>query len=75
MTDTLFDTPESIPVWKALANLHGITTQYNSDSGTWSAHIDWFREIEHEDGETEREAVVALVHRLKLAGWNTISMP
>jgi len=74
MSDTLFAIPESVPKWRELADNLGITAKYNDQSGTWSAEIGWFREIEHESGETEREATVALIHRLKLNGWQEVSV-
>jgi len=74
LSDTLFDIPESVPKWRELADNLGITAKHNDQSGTWSAEIGWFREIEHESGETEREATVALIHRLKLTGWQEVSV-
>jgi len=74
MSDTLFDIPESVPKWRELAETHGITTKYNDGSGTWSAELGWFGTIEHESGETEREATVALIHRLELTGWQEVSV-
>jgi len=73
MNDTLIHIPESVPKWRELADTHGITAKYNDQSGTWWAEIDWFFAIDHESGETEREATVALIHRLKLTGWKEVS--
>lgn len=62
----LFEIEPSIPKWRELAELHGITTDYNEDSGTWCAWVDWFMSVEHEDAETEELAVNALMFRLGL---------
>lgn len=71
----LFDIEPTVPKWRELADLHGIfTTDYNEDSGTWVAWIDWFRSVEHESGDTEEEATVRLIHRLRLTGWETVSL-
>lgn len=72
----LFDIEPVIPRWKELAELHGLSCKY-IESGHipfWSADIEWFGNAESEKGETEREAVIALIHRLQLEGWRTVSL-
>ena len=70
----LFQIEPTVPRWRELADTHGLFTQYNEDSGTWAACVDWFRSVEHEEGDTEKEAVVSLIHRLRLTGWETVSL-
>lgn len=76
MKDELFDVPETKPRWRQLKEEHGIMTWTDitlssPDSRTWSA--------EHESspirckGDTEREAVIDLIHKLKLPGWDSLS--
>lgn len=72
--DSLFEIEPTVPNWRELADIHGIVTAHNEDSGTWAAWVDWFRDVEHEDGLTEKEAVVALIHRLKLTEWESVSL-
>jgi len=72
--DTLFEIEESVPKWRELGDKHGITAKFNDQSGTWSAEIEWFNWIAHESGETEREATVAIIHQLKLTGWQEVSV-
>lgn len=89
MSDSLFDIPESKPRWRELAEIHGIESDVISDVERMSdeaggyyaerskgfARIELFGEIESATGETEREAVISLIHRLKLTHWETVSMP
>jgi hypothetical protein len=85
--DDLFQIPESKPRWKELAEVHGIDANiwyrvtennYSRTAGNgeprWFAEIIWFGELEAEGGDTEKEAVVALIHRLKLTGWTSVSI-
>lgn len=73
--DTLFDIPESVPKWRELADRHGITTTWSEESGEWTAHImSPSRGIDAFPDSTERAAVITLIHRLKLDGWNTVSI-
>ena len=77
MTDTLFNIEPTTPRWAELADLHGIECTYREPGHLppiWLSEIEWFGHTEMEQGETKREAVVALIHRLKLEGWNTISL-
>jgi hypothetical protein len=67
--------------WRELADMHGITAvcridmfDCGKDVIEWTAQIDWFDSIVTERGMTEREAVVSLIHRLKLTGWETVSL-
>jgi hypothetical protein len=86
--DSLFDLPESKPRWKELAEVHGIEAvldvdveRRNDEDGSkyysvegWIATIHWFGKMEHACGQTEKQAVVALIHQLKLTGWETVSI-
>ena len=77
MTDTLFDIPQSTPKWQELADMHGIGCAYREPDHlppAYVAEIEFFGHTEMEQGETKREAVIALIHRLKLAGWDTVSI-
>lgn len=60
--------PASVPKWRELMERHGIETieALNMDTGNtrWEAHSESIPET-FSTGETEREAVVALIHRLK----------
>lgn len=73
MTDTLFDIPPSVPKWRELASVHGISTEQSGD--LWESTYDDFdgpvRSIEH---ETEKEAAISLIHKLKLNGWMEVSL-
>ena len=72
--DSLFDIPETTPKWRELADQHGISAALRSESDEWTALVEWFGEVEMDRGDTEKEAVVALIHRLQLAGWETVSL-
>ena len=61
----LLDIPDSTPPWKLRAENLGIETSI-PDGERWLAEIEMFGVIEHESGDTEREAVNALIYRLKL---------
>ena len=77
MTDCLFEIPESTPRWQELADAHGIECTYRTPPHlppAWVAEIRLFAADEREMGETKREATIALIHRLKLTGWSTISL-
>ena len=74
--DTLFNIEPTTPRWVELAELHGIECYYYEPAHLlpiWRAEIEWFGHTEMEQGETKREAVVALIHRLKLEGWREVS--
>jgi hypothetical protein len=79
--ENLFNIQPTAPKWRGLADMHGITAvcrrevlDYGKDVIEWTAQIDWFDSIVMERGMTEREAVVSLIHRLKLTGWETVSI-
>jgi hypothetical protein len=79
--DDLFNIEPTAPRWRELADMHGITAvcridvlDCSKDLIEWTAQIDWFESIVIERGMTEREAVVSLIHRLKLTGWETVSI-
>jgi hypothetical protein len=77
MTDTLFEIPETTPKWQELADIHGIICGLREPDylpPIYVAEIEWFGKTESEQGESKREAVIALIHRLKLEGWKTISL-
>jgi hypothetical protein len=69
----LFEIESTSPPWVNVAQRNGIWTSFSETTGRWSAFISWFDAIETDHGATEREATVALIHRLKLAGWRTVS--
>ena len=75
--DTLFEIEPTTPKWRELMDLHGIECHY-IESGhlppIWRSKIDWYGDNEYEQAETEREAVITLIHRLQLEGWKTISL-
>jgi hypothetical protein len=62
------------PNWRELADMHGITANLIEETGKWTAWVEWFGEAEMTCGDTEKEAVVSLLHRLKLTGWETVSI-
>lgn len=68
----LFDIEPTVPKWRDLVNLHGIMTSQFQDE-TWMATTGHGYD-ETETGETEKEAVVSLIHRLRLTGWETVSL-
>lgn len=77
MTDILFDIEPVTPRWKELAELHGISCNYMEPHHLppiWLAEIEWFGNTETDQAETEREAVIALIHQLQLEGWKTVSL-
>jgi hypothetical protein len=77
MSDTLFDIPETVPRWREFADLHGITchrTESHYLPPVYIAELEWFGRTETDQAETEREAVIALIHRLKLSQWETVSI-
>ena len=75
--DTLFNIEPTTPRWVELADLHGIEydTQANGPSPFCRAMLirDGICEY-YTIGETKREAVVALIHRLRLEGWREVSI-
>lgn len=78
MTDSLFDIPESVPIWQQLAVEHGIELE-EDQFGLWRARFSTVNDDDREFAtvvsgcETAREAVVTLLHHLKLPGWETVS--
>lgn len=60
--------------WGELADMHGITANLIEQTGEWTAWIEWFGQAEMTCGDTEKEAVVSLIHRLRLTGWETVSL-
>jgi hypothetical protein len=72
----LFDIEPTVPKWRKLAEIHGIECEPRPLSAgvVWIASIDDFEATETDSGETEKEAVVTLIHRLKLTGWETVSL-
>jgi hypothetical protein len=80
----LFDIEPTAPKWRKLAEIHGIKSgaakvmkreggaTYYED--LFVASISWFGTVESDSGETEKEAVITLIHRLKLTGWETVSL-
>ena len=77
MTDALFDIEPTTPRWQELADLHGITchrTESHYLPPVCIAELEWFGKTETDQAETEREAVIALIHRLQLEGWRTVAL-
>lgn len=73
MSDTLFDIPESVPKWRELASVHGIETEQTGD--TWESRYDDFGTLNRStDHETEKEAVISLIHKMELKGWREVSL-
>ena len=74
MSDLLLDVPAQNPKWKELAERHGINTGAYSDESSiakYSEEGGFYAQVI--DG-TEREAVITLIHRLKLDGWRGVSL-
>lgn len=65
------DIPKEKPHWLVLKHRHNITVSHNKETDTIYAV---YNGAYYETGETEREAVVALLHQLKLEGWETVSI-
>lgn len=77
MSDILFDIEPVIPKWEELADLHGITCHFTESHYLPPVHIaelEWFGKTESDQAETKREAVIALIHRLQLEGWRSVSL-
>lgn len=72
--DDLFNIEPTAPKWRELADLHGITANLIKETGEWTAWVEWFGKAEMTCGDTEKEAVVSLIHRLRLTGWETVSI-
>ena len=70
----LFQIEPTVPKWRELADLHGITATLREESGEWTAWVEWFQSVEMAGGDAEKEAVVSLIHRLRLTGWETVSL-
>ena len=76
MSDLLFEINENKPEWKIAKSQHGIETRQVFEDGILVAFAAWIpgRQCETTTDETERGAVVSLIHILKLDGWQRISM-
>lgn len=68
MQSDFLDMVEGVPRWKQDAERLGIETSYIFDMSDsyWEASIELFGEVETQCGETEREAVISLMFKLKL---------
>lgn len=64
------------PRWAELADIHGIELCSIDLQGAvdWIASIEFFGEYEREMSNCPREAVVRLIHRLKLDGWQEVTV-
>ena len=73
MTGALFDIAPTTPKWEELADLHGIECTLREPDHLPPA---WVAEYwdEKDQAETKREAIITIIHRLQLAGWETISI-
>lgn len=65
------------PRWEELASIHGI--ELNPINPTlptpmWEARIENFGTIVAVVGDSPKEAVVRLIHRLKLNGWQEVTV-
>lgn len=69
----LFDVPETKPRWRQLQEEHGIRTflcdEFNEP--IWTASIR--PESCVMTGDSEKEAVINLIHEMKLPGWDSLS--
>ena len=72
--EDLFNIEPTAPKWRELADMHGITANLIEETGKWTAWVEWFGQAEMTCGDTEKEAVVSLIHRLKLTGLETVSI-
>ena len=72
--DDLFNIEPTAPKWQELADIHGITANLIKETGEWTAWVEWFHSVEMAGGDTEKEAVVSLIHRLRLTGLETVSL-
>jgi hypothetical protein len=73
--DSLFEIEETLPRWRELADFYGIRTWQPVDSDDWCAEYRptlSFQAIETQ--ESERLAVIALIHHLQLKGWSELSV-
>lgn len=76
MTDLLFDIPETTPEWQLAKDRHEIQTRQIFEDGQPHSFTAWIpgKPCASVEDKTERGAVVSLIHRLKLDGWQRISM-
>lgn len=66
----LFEIEPETPRWVLLKQKHEIRVDYHKSSDEVAAIYGDF----YETARTEREAVVALLHSLRLDGWETVSI-
>lgn len=74
MEHLLLKVPPVTPRWLVLKLRHNIHAFY--ENKTDLMHAQYSKDgIEHEKrGHTEKEAVIALIHTLKLEGWESVSL-
>ena len=70
MPELNLDVPEVVPPWLVLKKRHGITAHYDQPRNIMKARYQNYEA----DGYDEREAVIALIHNLKLEGWESVSI-
>ena len=58
--------------WRDLQKLHKVCATPLANAGVWMATAEHFGRLQSETAETERDAVIAVIHRLKLDGWDRI---
>lgn len=74
MTEMLLDVEPVKPPWVLLMEKHGIETRYDDKNTNWEASWDQGHHTPiKQTGESERDAVVRLVHVAKLDGWQGVS--
>ena len=74
MTDLLLDVEPVTPRWVILKDKYSIHTEYSDVKGDdcWEAYTN---EPEREFfGSTEKEAVVGLIQKFRLDGWQDVSL-
>ena len=65
----LFEIEPTVPKWRELANLHGITTkdwELDESLCSWEAQIEFFGTVQRAWGDTEKEAIQHLMHKMNL---------
>ena len=81
MSDNLFDMPETKPRWQQIAEQHGIVHSFETNDGKhpfaraviFGPNGDDDQVAAYEIADTEKNAVIGLVHRLRLEGWQELS--
>lgn len=75
MEELLLEVPDQEPLWITAKLRHRIRCEYDQDTDTVLAvweNAEGYRNTF--EGDTEREAVISLIHALKLTGWQSLSI-